>query len=158
MTACFVLPSAANCLPVWYLFEYKNMEVIGYEISWYITSQPQHHKQSQVWLAVWGAVISISVDHVWGMMSTGSKLSSAAYRHLILIFVCAGIQALLLLWYKRWTACTICYPCAMSIHRSHNKITFCHSVYLIFQNFCAYKKQDVVWPNFAVMQDREKQM
>jgi hypothetical protein len=54
-----MLASAANCLPVWYLFESKDMEVTGYEISWYITSQPQHHKQSQVWMAVWGAVISI---------------------------------------------------------------------------------------------------
>jgi len=135
-----MLASAANCLPVWYLFVSKDMEVTGYEIRWYITSQPQHHKQSQVWLAVWGRVIYISVDHLWSMMFTGSKLSPAVYRHLTQIFVCAGIQALLLQWYKCWTTCTICYPCAMYIYQSHNKIIFCHSAYLIFWNFFCIQK------------------
>ena len=59
----------------------QTWRVTGYEISWYITSQPKHHKQSQVWLAVWGALISISVDYLWSIMSTGSKLSPAGYRH-----------------------------------------------------------------------------
>jgi hypothetical protein len=94
----------------------------------------------QVWLAVWGAVIFISVDHLWSMMSTGSKLSPAGYRHLKLIFVCAGIQAVVLKWYKCWTVCTVCYPCAMCIPWSHNKIIFCQRVYLVFWNFFAYKK------------------
>ena len=140
-----MLASAANCLPVWYLFESNDKEVTGCEISWYITSWHQHHKQSQVRLAVWGAVISISVDHLWSMMSTGSNLSPAGCRHLTLIFVCAGIQALVVQWYKCWTMCTICYPCAMYIHQSQNKIIFCQTVYLLLWNFFAYKKQDVVW-------------
>jgi hypothetical protein len=139
VTPCFMLASAAHCLAVWYLFESEDIHT---------PFQPQRC------IEVTSLVDSMGCSdcHLW--TTYRSKLSPAGYRHLTLVFVCAGIQALVLQRYVCWTTCTIVpsttpVPCVYIEVRT--KLSFARLFVTLFLKLFLHTKQDAVWLNFAVI-------